>query len=136
MATVEDVRRFALALPQTSEGERWGNSTWFVGKQGFIWDRPLNKADIKRWGTETPLPQGRIVAAYVEDLDEKDALVTEEPELFFTIEHFTGFRAVLIRLDVIEPGRLEDVITDAWMVRAPKRLAAEFLASARDQTAP
>lgn len=118
----------ALALPETTEGERWGNSTWFVRKQGFVWERPLNKADIKRWGTETPLPEGPILAAYVEDLDEKDALVTEEPDLFFTIEHFTGFRAVLIRLDLIDPGRLEDVITDAWLVRAPKRLATEFLA--------
>lgn len=127
MANVEDVRRFALALPETSEGERWGNSTWFVRKESFVWDRPLSKADIKRWGTEKPLPEGPILAAYVEDLDEKDALVTEEPDLFFTIEHFTGFRAVLIRLNQIEPGRLEDVITDAWLVRAPKRLAAEFL---------
>lgn len=127
-ATVADVRRCALALPETSEGKRWGNSTWFVGKQSFVWDRPLNKADIKRWGKDNQLPEGPILAAYVEDLDEKDALVTEEPDVFFTIEHLTGFRAVLIRLDVIDPGRLEDVITDAWLVRAPKRLAAEFLA--------
>lgn len=127
MATWADVRRLALGLPETSEGTRWGNATWSVRKDGFVWDRPLNKADVKRWGTATPVPAGPILAAYVADLDEKDALVTEEPDLFFTIEHFAGFRAVLLRLDLIEPGRLEDVITDAWLARAPKRLAAEFL---------
>lgn len=126
MATWDDVRRIALALPETSETTRWGNSAWNVRKDSFVWARPLNKADLKRLGDEPP-PEGDILAAYVEDLDEKDALVTEEPDLFFTIEHFKGFRAVLILLDRIELDRLEDVVTDAWLVRAPKRLAAEFL---------
>ncbi len=127
MATWDDVRRIALALPDTTEGETWGNTTWYVHGKSFGWKRPLNKADVKRWGTATPLPEGPILAAYVEDLDDKDALVTEEPDVFFTIEHFSGFRAVLIRLDQIELTRLEDILTEAWLVRAPKRLAAEFL---------
>lgn len=129
MATWEDVQRIALSLPGTSEGTTFANQAWMVGKHAFVWRRPLNQADLKRWGTaEPPPPDGPILAAYVADLDEKDALVTEEPDVFFTIEHFTGFRAVLIRLDTIDVERLEDVITDAWLVRAPKRLAADFLA--------
>lgn len=127
MATWEDVRRIALSLPDTSDGESWGNHSFLVHGKQFAWSRPLNKADLRRLG-DTPPPEGPIVAAYVEDLDDKDALVTEEPDLFFTIEHFTGFRAVLIRLDRIGVERLEDVLTDAWLVRAPKRLAAAFVA--------
>lgn len=133
MATWDDVSRIAAALPETAEGTTFHNQAWLVKGKSFVWKRALNQADIKRWGTATPLPEGPIVAAYVADLDEKDALVTEEPDVFFTIEHFSGFSAVLIRLDVIDTDRLEDVLTDAWLARAPKRLANEFL-SERSET--
>ena len=129
MATWDDVSGIALALPETAEGTTFDNRAWLVKGKSFVWRRPLNKADVRRWGTATPVPEGPILAAYVADLDEKDALVTEEPDLFFTIEHFNGFRAVLIRLDAIDPDRLEDVITDAWLARAPKRLVSDFLAA-------
>ena len=100
--------------------------------KSFVWQRPLNKADLKTLGDrDRRRRRGRSWRRTWPTLDEKDALVTEEPDVFFTIEHFTGFRAVLIRLDRIEVDRLEDVITDAWLVRAPKRLAADFLASSR-----
>ena len=127
MATWEDVRRIALSLPETAEGSTFDNTSIKVRDKSFVWQRPLNQADLKRLG-DTPPPEGPILAAYVETLDDKDALVTEEPDVFFTIEHFTGFRAVLILLDRIDVERLEDIITDAWLVRAPKRVAAAFLA--------
>lgn len=127
MATWDDVRRIALALPETTEGTTFGNQAWLVRGKSFVWQRPLTKADLRRWGATPPPPDGPILAAYVVDLDEKDALVTEEPDTFFTIEHFVGFRAVLIRLDEIEVDRLEDICTDAWLARAPKRTAASFL---------
>lgn len=127
MATWEDVRRIALSLPETAEGSTFDNTAIKVRSKSFVWLRPLNKSDLKKLGAAAP-PVGPILAAYVDTLDDKDALVTEEPDLFFTIEHFTGFRAVLILLDRIEVERLEDIITEAWLVRAPKRLAAAFLA--------
>lgn len=127
MATLEDVRRLALALPETSEGERWGKISWSVGKNAFVWERPLTKADLKRLGDEPP-PEGPLVAVSVADLDTKDFLVTEEPDVFFTIAHFNGFAAVLVRLDRIGEDRLEEAVTDGWLARAPKRVAADFLA--------
>jgi hypothetical protein len=127
MATWEDVRRIALRLPDTAEGTTFHNTSINVHGKSFVWQRPLNKSDLKKLGEAAP-PEGPILAAYVETLDDKDALVTEEPDVFFTIEHFTGFRAVLILLDRIEIDRLEDIITEAWLVRAPKRVAAAFLA--------
>ena len=127
MATFDDVGALALALPEVTEGARWGNTTWFVRKQGFVWDRPLNKTDLAALGDQAP-PAGPILAAYVADLDDKDVLVTEEPDVFFTIPHFAGFRAVLALLDRLDPDRLEELVTDAWLARAPKRLAAAYLA--------
>lgn len=127
MATFDDVRALATALPEVTEGARWGNTTWFVRKQGFVWDRPLNKTDLAALGDQAP-PAGPVLAAYVADLDDKDVLVTEEPDVFFTIPHFTGFRAVLALLDRLDHDRLEELVTDAWLARAPKRLAAAYLA--------
>ena len=127
MATWEDVRRIALSLPETAEGSTFGNTAINVRNKSFVWLRPLNQSDLKKLGGAAP-PDGPILAAYVETLDDKDALVTEEPDVFFTIQHFAGFRAVLILLDRIDVERLEDIITDAWLARAPKRLAAAFLA--------
>ncbi len=127
MATWEDVRQMALSLPDTAEGSTFDNAAIKVRDKAFVWSRPLNQSDLRKLGAAAP-PAGPILAAYVESLDDKDALVTEEPDVFFTIEHFTGFRAVLILLDRIDVERLEDIITEAWLVRAPKRLVAAFLA--------
>ena len=46
MATWDDVRRLALALPQTSEKTSWGSAMWTVAGKGFVWERPLRKADL------------------------------------------------------------------------------------------
>ena len=123
MATWDDVARIALALPETSEGSTFGNQAWLVRGKSFVWRRPLNKSDLKALGDDAP-PEGPILAAYVEDLDDKDVLISEDPEVFFTIPHFQGFRAVLILLDRIDVDTLTEVITDAWVCRAPKRLVA------------
>ena len=123
MATWDDVARIALALPDTAGGTTFGNDAWLVHGKSFVWRRPLNKSDLKALGEDAP-PEGPILAAYVADLDDKDLLVTEDPEVFFTIPHFQGFRAVLILLDRIEVDTLAEVITDAWVCRAPKRLVA------------
>jgi hypothetical protein len=123
MATWDDVARIALALPETSEGKTFDNDAWLVRGKSFVWRRPLNKSDLKVLGDDAP-PEGPILAAYVEDLDDKDMLINEDPEVFFTIPHFQGFRAVLILLDRIDVDTLTEVITDAWVCRAPKRLVA------------
>ena len=58
MVSVEEVDEMAMALPEVTVGERFGNRTWFVGGKAFAWERPFSKADIKRFGDETP-PAGR-----------------------------------------------------------------------------
>lgn len=49
--------------------------------------------------------------------------------MFFTIPHFAGYPAVLVRLDVIDPAELRDLLRDSWLARVPKRLAAAYLAA-------
>src|SRR4051812_8247821 len=125
-ATLDDVATIALGLPDVIEGVRHGNRTWFVGKKGFAWERPFSKADVKRFGDETP-PGGPILAVAVADLGEKDAVLASRPRGFFTIPHFDGYAAVLIQLKLVTKSALREAILDAWLACAPAKLVEEFL---------
>ena len=126
MSDWDDVRRIALALPDTSEVESRGLRQWRVKDKLFVWERPLRRADLEALGDGAP--DGPILGARVEHLVAKEAVLSDDPAVFFTTPHFDGYPAVLVRLDRIAAGELEEVITEAWLVRAPKRLADAFLA--------
>jgi hypothetical protein len=126
MATWDDVHRIALALPETSEQSSRGLSGWQTRGKGFVWERPLRRADVEALGDRAP--GGPILGAYVEHLGMKEALLANDPNVYFTTPHFDGFPAVLVRLDRISVAQLEELIVDAWLARAPKRLAKEYLA--------
>jgi hypothetical protein len=130
VATLEDVARIALDLPQVTEGEHHGHRTWAVAGKGFAWERPFSKADLKRYGDVTP-PDGPILAVRVEDLGEKEAVLAAPPKGFFTIPHFNGYAAVLIQLRVAGKKALREAIVDGWLACAPPALAEEYLAGAR-----
>jgi hypothetical protein len=53
--------------------------------------------------------------------------VTDDPAVYFTTSHFDGYPAVLVRLDRLDPAELDELATEAWLARAPKRLARQFL---------
>ncbi len=138
MATFEDVARLALALPETEETTSYGNVSWAVrsrGKaksKGFVWERPLSKKDRQQLTAagEIEVPQDEVIlAARVEDLAEKEAVLAEHPEAVFTTPHFNGYPAVLVRLDRIGEDLLEEVVTSAWLAVAPKKLADELAAT-------
>jgi hypothetical protein len=127
MATWDDVRRIALALPHTSEGSRHGTTTWLVKDKGFVWERPLRKSDLLALGDRAP--DGPIRGAHVDHEGIKHALIAGDPEVFFTTPHFDGYPAVLVRLERIGQAGLEELVVDAWLAKAPKKLAREFLAA-------
>ena len=78
-------------------------------------------------GSRAPRPQGSILAAWVGDLGVKEALLADAPEIYFTTPHFDGYRLVLARLDRMDPTELTELVVDAWVTRAPQRLAAQYL---------
>jgi hypothetical protein len=127
----EGVATTIAGLPQVSEGERYGYRTWFVNKKGFAWERPFSKADIKRFGTETP-PDGPILAVAVGDLHEKEAILASRTKGVFTIAHFDGYPAVLIQLNVAPQRVVGELIIDAWLACAPQALVDEYLANERN----
>ncbi|HEV2999150.1 MAG TPA: MmcQ/YjbR family DNA-binding protein [Solirubrobacteraceae bacterium] len=122
--TWDDVRRIALALPETDERLVRGLRQWRVRDRLFVWERPLRRADLEALGDAAP--DGPILGARVEHLVAKEALLADAPDLFFTTPHFDGYPAVLVRLDRIAREGLEEVVTEAWLARAPKRLAAQL----------
>ncbi|MBO0829008.1 MAG: MmcQ/YjbR family DNA-binding protein [Streptosporangiales bacterium] len=130
MMTLDEVATTALALPEATEGERHGNRTWLVAGRGFAWERPFSKADVRRFGDETP-PAGPILAVRVEDLAEKEAVLAANPKGFFTIQHFDGFAAVLVQLRTAPKKAIREAIVDGWLAMAPPRLAKDYLATGR-----
>lgn len=128
MATLADVRRLALALPATVEGTTRGNVAWRVRARLFVWERPLGPTDTARLAGEgAPLPEGPLVAAHVPDAGVKAALIADRPDVYLAIEHLANHDIVLARLDAIVYDELSELVEDAWLCRAPARLAAEHL---------
>jgi len=126
VVTLEEAAQLAMALPQVTEGQRYGHRTWDVAGKTFAWERPFSKADVKRFGAETP-PDGDIVAIRVEDLGEKEAVLAAGHKGFFTIPHFDGYAAVLVQLKAAGKRVFREALVDGWLACAPPGLASEYL---------
>lgn len=126
--TFDDVARLAAELPEVTEGveKHRGHRTWEVAGKAFAWERPFSKADIKRYGDRQP-PQGPILAIRTADRAEKEAILADSRNGFFTIQHFDGFNAYLIQLDEVAAEDLREALADGWLAMAPAELAEGFL---------
>ena len=125
MATWDDVAGVVGELQLTEERSP---HEWRVGKKLIAWERPLRKSDydvLTALGVEPP--QGDILGVRVADEGVKFALIADEPELYFTTPHFDGYPAVLVKLAAIDERGLRELIVEAWLTQAPKRLVQEFL---------
>lgn len=131
MATIDDVREIALALPGVVEavGGHTGEPAWRVKSGQIAWMRGPTGADVRQLAEhDRTWPDGPVLGVRVESLEEKEALLAAEPGWLFTIPHFDGYPAVLVRLDEVERDRLAEIIADAWLLRAPAGVAKEWLA--------
>jgi len=109
--THDDVRRLALALPGAAERPSYGGRpSWRTPARMFAWIRDE--------------PEALVV--WVESLDEKEALLAADPDVFFTTAHYDGEAMVLVRLDAVELDEADELITESWRLRAPKRAVAAF----------
>lgn len=125
MATWTDVERIALSLPQTSAGKAWNRPAFLVHKSWFVLERePLKDAvnDRGEW------IEGLIVL-YTEDEETKLRLAGDDSGYFMTTPHFDRSRMILVHLDRIPVDELAEVLIESWLVKAPKRVAAAYLAS-------
>jgi hypothetical protein len=104
-----------------------GALAWHVNKTLFVWERPLRRSDLAALGDAAP--DGPILAARVAELGVKEALIATDPDVYFTIPHFDGYPAILVLLDKIAPAELEELIIEAWLARAPKRLVKQWESS-------
>lgn len=129
LADWADVRRIALGLPETDEHVSRGNAHWRVREKGFVWERPLRQTDLRALGDAAP--EGPILGVRVEHLGAKEALLADPSRAFFTTPHFDGYPAVLVLLERIDLAELEELIVEAWLCRAPKRVAQAYLRERR-----
>ena len=125
MATWDDVRRIALGLPEAEERLSRDTRQWRVKDKLFVWERPLRRSDLEALGDAAP--DGPILGVRTEHLVAKEAILQSDPGVFFTTPHFDGYPAVLVQLERIGVEDLREVIVEAWLARAPKRLADAFL---------
>jgi hypothetical protein len=123
MATQADVRRIALALPGTSEGQdRFAFSVENKGKaKGFAWVW-MERIEPKKPRVANP----GVLAIRVAGSDVKEMLLAADGKKFFTEPHYNGFPAILVRLPAIRVGELAELLTNGWRCLAPKSLVASF----------
>ena len=119
MAGADDVCRLALALPHVEEIDSDGFD-FRVGGRGFVWSYPERQPGRPR------VIRTDIAVLYVGDEAEKQALLLGEPELFFTTPAYDGWPLVMLWLERVSAGRLAELLTDAWRMRAPAALAGEI----------
>jgi hypothetical protein len=122
MATQADVRRIALALPETEETEgRFAFSVRNKGKlEGFAWVW-MERVDPKKARVANPA----VVAIRVASVAERDAMVSAEPAKFFTEPHYAGFPAVLVRLSEVTRRDLQLLLKEGWRCMAPPELTTK-----------
>jgi hypothetical protein len=130
MATLNDVAKIALSLPEVTE-QRGGHGNrlhWRVADKMFCWERPLTKADIKRFGEAgIEPPQGEIFAFNTGDLHEKEAILAEGIRGVFNMAHFDGYASLLGELRLMTKPAVKELIVDAWLTKAPAALAESYL---------
>jgi len=110
MPAWSDVVAMGRALPEVEEGIWFRTPCLRVRKKSFC----RMKED------------GETLVVRVIDLEDKEALLRGQPDVFFTTPHYDGYAYVLVRLAVADAAQLRELIEDAWRLSAPKRVLAVY----------
>lgn len=131
-ATVDDLHEICRSLPETEFGVTWGDVPTYVVPRGpkgrgFCLFRPARR-DAVDPGTGEPYDD--IVVLRCGNRDDREALLADERLPFFTIDHFRNHDTVAVlvrqsRLGELEVEELREIVTEAWLAVAPRRLARE-----------
>lgn len=117
MTDDEDVFRIALTLPEaTAEGSGFG-----IRGKGFAW---FYQEKVE--GVKGRVERRDVLAVRVPNADAKEFLLMAAPDKFFTVPHYNGYPAVLVRLPAIDTDELTDLLREAWRIQAPKKWVAAF----------
>jgi hypothetical protein len=129
MATMRDLDRLALALPETTkEVSEDGRPSYLVHGKMFCFHRSRRPDAVD---PKTGERMADVLMFRVDGADEKELVLADPRGIFFTTPHFNGYPAVLIRipdLKRLDRGELRDLVVDAWLTRVQKRVAKAWLA--------
>lgn len=126
-STLADLRRFAERLPEVETGTSWDAEAYTVRGKAFVVFRTPRPDALDEAGERLT----DLIVLSTPDLGAKEALVADPGTPFFTTAHFEGYKGVLVRaahLDRVPPDELEEVVVEAWLARAPQRVARTWLA--------
>jgi len=128
MTTMADLDELALALPQTTKDvSEDGRPSYQVHGKLFCVHRGRRRDAVD---ASTGERLDDVLMFRVADLGVKDLLLADERGVFFTTPHFDGYPAVLMRipdLGRIDRDELFDLVAEAWLTRAQKRVAKAWL---------
>jgi hypothetical protein len=129
MTTMADLDELAMAMPQTTkEVSDDGRPSYLVHGKMFCFHRSRRRDAVD---PKTGERMADVLMFRVADLDEKEVILADDRGIFFTTPHFNGYPAVLVRipdLERIDRDELRDLVAEAWLTRAQKRIAKAWLA--------
>jgi hypothetical protein len=128
MATMKDLDELALAMPEATKEVEDGRPTYLVHGKMFCFHRSRRPDAVDQ---ETGERLDDVLAFRVADLGVKELLLPDARGIYFTTPHWKGYAAVLMRipdLDRLDREELGDLVEEAWLTRAQKRLAKAWLA--------
>ena len=124
-----DLDKLALAMPQaTKEISEDGRPSYLVHGKMFCFHRSRRPDAVD---ADTGERMDDVLMFRVENLDVKELFLADDRGLFFTTPHFNGYPAILLRipdLKKIDRAELRDLVAEAWLTRAQKRVAKSWLA--------
>jgi len=129
-ARVEDVHTLAVEMPHvTVTGGTKDNPVYQVGGKSFVFFRnPRPDA----FDPDSGERYSDVIVFWVADEAEKQALVQDESTPFFSTTHFDGHPSVLVRasrLGELSLAELQEIVQDAWLARASRHSAEQWLIS-------